>query len=534
MRLYLTSIVVVLLSMLLFSCQNTTQELIRAEALIESNPDSALTLIDRLLASKTIRSDKDFALSDLLKVQIYTKKGAQLQPDSVLNFAINYYSKHSDGNRLASCYFYKGRLYKKQLDFEKAMENYLKAEETLTNKTDAALLGRLNMDVGEILYYQNEYKPARGKFITADSLFLLANMQPQSFSCKMNYGRTYKDEKKYNTAIQYYLSVVHLAKDSLQAGALLQEIALNFSKWNKPDSALLYYRKVLKYPNYENNLSIRYYQLADLFSELHQTDSALQYAFRSFHYQPDIRTKRECYRVIVNSKAEKNDLKAVAKYMSLYQDCTDSIRKIDAQTKGSYIETMHNTKREATSTRYKLLYALIFLFVVIVGSIAAYFLKHQRHQTERKQAVQQQQQQKTDLRFEVVTRTREALQQSLAAKRAEMAANTKQYVPEERCKMIFRLYGELIHFNDKHFFRHEMDAIMNHLYSKLAERYPMLNEKEIQWACLFMMKIPVEDILYLLDSNAEALKKLKQRFAKKVGVQYTSNIEAFLNSILAE
>lgn len=523
------------ITVIAISCSRPDPGLIRAEGLIEQSPDSALAIIDGL----TLHTNVDYALKDILKVKIFYGKGVGMNADSILNFAIQHYTEHPDGNRLASCYFLKGRIYKKNMMYEKAMDYYLKAKDKITDNSDYQLLGRLNLDVGEILYAQSDYDNARNKFLIANDYFNKADMQPQSFSCKMMYGLCYKDEKRYSIADKYFKKVLKMAKDTMQAGLILQEIAYNFNRWGKLDSSLMYYRKLIHYPNYENNYSIRYYQLSDLFFQLNQLDSAIYYANASFRFQPDVRTRRGCYRVLVNSKAIQGDLKALSKYMVLYQDCTDSIRKIDAQTKVTYIESIHESRREVDATRYILWYVMTILFIVIVISVVVYGAKHRKSLTERQQAEQQKHQQKTDLRLEVVTRSREALQQTIALKRKEIAATLKKYASDdakadERKKVISQLYAELIHFNDKHFFRKEMNTIMNQLYNKLESRYPELKEKEIEWACLYMLKVPTEDILFLLDYNTEALKKMKQRFAKKIGVQLVSEIEPYLKSILSE
>ena len=77
-----------------------------------------------------------------------------------------------------------------------------------------------------------------------------------------------------------------------------------------------------------------------------------------------------------------------------------------------------------------------------------------------------------------------------------------------------------------------MNNTLNNLYSKLETSYPKLKTKEKQWACLNMLEIPNEESMQLLDYNTEAYKKMKQRFAQKIGVDAVANIDAVLEKIL--
>ena len=84
---------------------------------------------------------------------------------------------------------------------------------------------------------------------------------------------------------------------------------------------------------------------------MNKLDSAFIYANDAFKYGPDIRTQRECYRIITNIEYLRGNMKEMSANMNKYVLWSDSLRKNDAQTKGSILETLHDTNIKANKTQ---------------------------------------------------------------------------------------------------------------------------------------------------------------------------------------
>jgi hypothetical protein len=106
------------------ACSLLPNELKHAESLIESAPDSALHILQHLSPDK-YTTDESRALYGLLMIEALDKKSLPLEPDSILDFSINYYKQSKNNNRLAACYFYKGRACKYGFKYENAISYYL-------------------------------------------------------------------------------------------------------------------------------------------------------------------------------------------------------------------------------------------------------------------------------------------------------------------------------------------------------------------------------------------------------------------------
>jgi tetratricopeptide (TPR) repeat protein len=480
-------------------------------------------------------TDKDKAFYGLVYMQIRDKNLLPLEPDSLLEFSLKYYlDTHNDHEKLATCYLYKGKQFKNIQDYAKAIECYLYSSDLIQDNENYELIGKLFFEQGYINAVQGEYKLARLKLNRSIQYFKISNSANPAFLSAIYIGWSFHEECLYEEAIKYYKSFKNNINDSLQKGVLWQEIAGNYYKLKQYDSAKYYLTEVLNYPYLEKNKAKRYSMMADLCFDIRQVDSAIYYSNKTLLYKTGITTRRNIYRILSNSYSLKGNAYYAREFMSKYQDCTDSIRKIDSQTKGSYIENMHNTQKNAEKSRSWIWYLSVFVFLIIAFSILLYVRKHKKNVLEMKIAQEKQIQQKAELRQEVVAKSRKAVETTIKERRDEVMSNLKNNNPEFRRKLLNKLYGEVIHFNDKIYFKKEMDAIMNNLYSKLESRYPELKEKEIQWACLYELNVSRDDIMDLLDFNLESYKKMRQRFAQKTGVQYIKSIDDLLENILTE
>jgi hypothetical protein len=415
------------------------------------------------------------------------------------------------------------------------MNYYLKALDETRNSKNNLLLGRINMDLGEIYNLQRDFIKSRKKFYTAYLYFYKDKYQTLAFYSLLCIGRTYHDNKEYKSANNYFNKILSQAKDSIQQGSLYQEKGLNFNDSKRLDSALFYYRKVINYPCMETNRAIRFYLLAKLYFDLNQIDSSYFYASNSFKYNPDIRTQRECYRIITNCEFIKGNTDSVTVYMNKYVALGDSIRKIDAQTKGSYIESMHAVKKEADRSKNLVWYLGCLLLLVLTGSFLLYRFVLQRSKQEKIRIHVTQSEEKVGRLITVIDNKAAVLNKKIEERKAEVLSEFKTAGIEVKEKQIKKIYDDFLHINDTRFFLKEMDTDLNNLVTKLQNRYNGLNEKELFWCCLHLLRISNNDMLIIFDyKNENSLKALKKRLLKKFNLDSVIHFRNFLIGILSE
>jgi tetratricopeptide (TPR) repeat protein len=237
---------------------------------------------------------------------------------------------------------------KYSFQYEQAVIFLLKALDCSGNSQNCLLPGRIHFDLGEIHCTQRDFTPARKEFTQAYRCFKNGNADKQAFYPLLYIGRTYHEAKEYTYALRFYTKMLPTTKDSLLRGAVLQEMGLNYYDAKQYSRALTCLLELIDYPYLENNKAIRYMMLADLYYDINQIEQAFNFSKQALTFNPDIRTKKNCCRILVNCRTGPGRMAEMKKYMKLYQDCSDSIKKIDTQTKGSYIETMHTTRKEVS------------------------------------------------------------------------------------------------------------------------------------------------------------------------------------------
>jgi len=518
----------------IFSCSRPPQELKTAEGLIEAAPDSAFHIL-RNISPNRYKSSANRALYGLLMTEVLGKKKIPIRSDSLLDYSIDYYSTHSEGNLLASCYLYKGRAFKYKALYEKAMQYYLKAFDEIKDFEDYILIGRINYDLGDIYNSQGDQNYSRQKYTIAYNNFSKAKLQLLAFYSLVNIGRTYHDAKQYGIAEKYFKKIFPQALDSLQQGALYQEIGLNYYDSNKLDSAFLYFRKVLKYPYISNNKAIRYFRISHLFFQLNRYDSAFLYAYKSIHFEPDIRTERECYRILSNSEFRRGNMQAMSIYMNKYVILSDSIRKIDAQIKGSYMETIHIAKKEAALNKNIAWYLAGLIILLIIAGYFLFKLFTRNTRKEKNQIIETHHEEKRDIHKKVIEDKWTILQKQIEDHKKILAKEYKNAGSHERENQLRKTYIKLLHFDKPDLFFKEMDKSLNKLITKLKSRHTTLTDKELMLCCYLLLHIPTYDMLIIFDYKSDdSLKSLKRRLTKKLELDNATLLEDFLLNILSE
>ncbi|NDP22369.1 MAG: hypothetical protein GZ091_14995, partial [Paludibacter sp.] len=112
-------IIIVLFSIVFVSCSQIPTELQTAEALLKTKPDSVLSILQHL-QPEILKSESNRALYGLLLFQALDRNNQTLQPDSIINFSVNYYQKNNYKRELGIGYYYKARLYKRAQRFDEA------------------------------------------------------------------------------------------------------------------------------------------------------------------------------------------------------------------------------------------------------------------------------------------------------------------------------------------------------------------------------------------------------------------------------
>src|ERR1035437_5890272 len=373
------------ISLFLMGCSLLPNEIKTAESIMETNPDSALHILQHLHTENLTFSSADRALYGLLLFQALDRNNKPLKPDSLINYSLNYYQGTNDKPHLAICYFYKARIYKIAQQYDQATLLDLKALDNSQDKKDYNMLGKIYADMGDICSIQLDFKEALKKYQLSSECFKLAGKSVEATYRIIDIGRNYRFMKDYKSAYKYYLQAISQSKDSLLCGVAFQEIGINYY-WSKQyDSAQFYLRKSIKYPYKNTNFAIRCYTFADLFFEIEKYDSAYKYASLALKYPSNFFTQRECYRILANTDYLKGNFKEMAVFMTHFQSFSDSVRKVESQTKITVLEDLHQTSVTASKTKKYLVVLGWSLPVIVLISLFILYRWRIRNKGKEKQ-----------------------------------------------------------------------------------------------------------------------------------------------------
>ena len=492
---------------------------------MEAHPDSALHILQKIPKDK-YNTDANRALYGLLLFKALDKNDLPLQPLALLDFSIDYYARQDDKIRLGNCQLYKGRTYLNKNKYEQATSEFLKALDNLKSEPDYNILGEVYSDMGKICSFQQQHKEAREKYQLATNNF--AKVQKKSAICysMLDIGVTYRCTKEYKIALKYCHNIISQTNDSILLGVAYQEIGNIYMISNEPDSAIHFLKKSLQYPTKGTDYAIRNYSLADAYTHKSRNDSAEVYTKESLKYPASFFTRRGCYRILVNTTYLKGNIKLMGKYMSKYQDYTDSVRTIESQTKASVIEDLHTNSIETSDARQSLAITILLLFVVVMfgGAISYYYYNRNKIRKQELDGY------KTELNNKQVF-VSQSISKKIEDSKAIQSIKRKNALPNEKIKLDKELYVNSLHINNWDVFTSDMNHAFNGIVGKLQSNYSTLSRKEITWCCLHLLNIPNVDRILILETTTEGLYKMKQRIAQKLDLKSTKALNAFLNKI---
>ena len=154
-----------IVSIIVFSCceRATPSSLHSAEALIGSHPDSALTLL-RSIDRNSLRTPEEEAKYALLMSAALDKNYIDIQSDSLILKAVNYYSKHGDHADKMLSWYYHGICLKNAGQLIPAMIAFEKAEGEAVPLEDWLYLGLIYRNKA-ILFNQSNIRLAYQKIV---------------------------------------------------------------------------------------------------------------------------------------------------------------------------------------------------------------------------------------------------------------------------------------------------------------------------------------------------------------------------------
>lgn len=527
--------IVVIVALLLSACGVTYTDhpiILKAESLVNDHPDSAYNFLSSIEHPEKL-SKADYAAWCLHYTQTQYKLYMDIQSDSLINIAVDYYKNNGLKTYSGLSYYLLGCVSELLGKYENAMLAYNRAERALEGTKDYNIQGLVAINTG-YLYVQNEnYAQANINFKKALDLFKRSG------------------NKKYQVS-----AYLELSNMSLQLGRPFDSTmfysnkALNLSK--AINDSVLYYHilstqgELLNHKNKETaiaNLLDGFQHCADLrtrnasflaylYSQINQPDSAIYYLKIANEEKGDKESEifNELAKagVYENRKDFKQAYFAVEKAY-LMQDTVfrkkikDQLYKIDKQYDLSEKE---RENAELKITNRNVIIGIGFLVIVVL--IVLLMFQRTNIRNKKKQTELGIKQQKTEFELKenkLENKKKQALLSSKLQQRMEMTVRFNKlqqsfYEPEKQTEFIESMTNQTILTKAewKNYIK-EANSVFDNKIDYLREKHKELTDTDFIVIVLIALGIDISDSCVLLKMSKETMYIRRKRVKKRLGIE---------------
>ena len=146
-----------------------TQQLDRADSLLQTNPDSALTLLNNLGTNndRLLTSQKLNMRYRLLMIKAHDKLYHPITgyDTLVIDTLLPYFEEHGTPYLKATALFYAGRICADKGDAPQAIDYFQQALDALPEKENPRFRGLVHSQIGTLFYYQGLFEGAIKSFV---------------------------------------------------------------------------------------------------------------------------------------------------------------------------------------------------------------------------------------------------------------------------------------------------------------------------------------------------------------------------------
>lgn len=531
------------------------QLLADAQRFMENNPDSAMLLIDSLFYPEKSLRHEDYMRYLVLHVQARYKTNRPVADDTLVFRARDHYSDRLDKEpRMAAlAWFYSGCVYRERGDYEKAMLHYKKAETYATGTADTALQGLIQYNLGDLFAVQDLFSKAQENYKAA-ARFYGEHPEKEAYSLSA-VGRMFLLDKNPDSAFFYFQKGLEAAKptnDKVLQSLLAQNTGVAYQQIGQYAEAERYFRQSYRYNRDKEDQARYYLNLAKLFAQTEQLDSAAFYAGKlknSVESSDDNYLKASAYKFLADwEKARGRDNEAFA-----YQNKRiHSLNRImdDRKDQSVYeIEQKYNygQKQNFYNQRFirfqQWLMGLMGVLLVVVVSLLFLFwrmLKERAAKLRMQENVNTLRATTIDLlSVEEESRLKEKVLKETLQWKLDVLKNTihLRYMMSEREQ---KTYQPLFDSLDKILFdqntktpgmdiRQTVEHLNPSLRLFIRQQYPTLSETEYNVCLLSYASLSVQEVAFVLNQSEHTVYKARTRLNKKIGSDFYSVLRRALS-----
>lgn len=533
-----------------FSCRHEQQTILdikQTEALLETRPDSALMMLNKV-DPKTL-STSEYASYCLLMTEALGKNQLPITSDSLISVAVEYFNDKGDLETKARAYFYAGWVNQEMQNTKQAMEYFLKAADFAEDGTDYKLQYLIYYYLGDLYFKENLYDSALRVNKQAFRFSKLLNDKSYMVYALRTAALAYSGKGQNDSSIIYYSRAIELLprSDSATLATLLNEMGGKYNQNGNFTRAIQCVNKAINLKPAYTELLYFYITKAHIYYNFSQYDSAYYYYNKTIG-SPNLNTKADSYLKLSDIERRRGNLLKALEYNDVFLNCKDSIEELSHSEMIIKMQNIYQHKKTVEKIQYLtlekdqqrtfiyLISAISVSVLLLLVTILVLYRSRKESQTrELELAVQKEKEEaqiaKTRLQESELIRIKK--EKTLLEKEMELRTDffnrlnnlTFPFLATvEQKDANIRLTDE-----DWDSIVKNTDAAFNHFSTRLAKAYPDLKRDEVLFCCLIKMKLGLATLSSVYSLTKDAISKRKERIKKnKMKVEDGRSLDQFL------
>lgn len=526
----------------------------RAESVMDSCPDSAVRTLGEITNPRWL-SRPNRALYCLLSTQAASKVGQPLPSDSLINVAVNYYSRHLKDPHAILAYYYQSKALQ-GVDEKARLETLLSAESLIPECRDDGVAGTIYFYLGKA--YQKQYVDSVAKRYYKKALmhYKKSGQAKNEFYALHSLGWSHLYMKNFAEAEKNFQAALTIAEDlcdSLCLDAVYSSLSNMYNWLDKYDEAKECVIKCIEFN--KGNAMIRHYvSLGDVYFRQGQLDSA-KFFYNYYLSNRPLDTAKvasvlySLYRLESQQYAFQEALKTFEEYHKMYLAINDrNERNSIIEIRQKYDSERLNSQRQQLIIRNRtLLIGFLVMLLIAVASVSTYKknkrisddmvkLREAEIANQQKTIDNQQLEMKID-KLNLLKSSAKTLIESKLRIIQKMNDILKLWSDDRRDNRRFALAAKEF-FDDYKFTQDswkDIYEISNHIVSedflhRLRATELKLSEDDLKLCCMVLVEIKTNQIADILGIQPASVSKKRNRLKKKIDGNSDKTLKKLLSA----
>ena len=541
----------ILIAMLMVSCTESKEarELFaHVESVMEEHPDSALALMESAHIDHARLSSDVEGKYALLYTMAQDKSGIDVDDDSLIRIAYDYYKDRTEDSLYAKSQYYMGcyynlcdSTYSAEMCFNHAID---KGKASKDYETAYMACYQLSSS----LVFSNTDKAIK---IAKEGLCLLEKHDKKNIKnnifLQLNLAETYLyTTDKQNKALPCLYSAKELAnslKDSTLVGYVCHALSCGYMRLEQNDSALFYAEECTRLAKESDESSNILYAVTLFNTDSIAHASEMFYQIAKSAESPNV--IYTCYRHILEGELKKSNQTNLLLTFDSLTTSINSMYENSMQLRNDYYEANLQKEKENTMLAEKSKKKDICIIIAIsVGLLAIFIitflyiyskkeskrkmqLEHHhhllelQHQEEENRRERELEEQKHKLDMEAAEKRHQdeitmrelqlnIMRDNLLSKLAFMKKISKTRDDNKAIRLTNEDWKEIETF---------LNGVDYLFVERIKEEFPNLKEKDLQFCMLLRLKCSTQDLMNIYCINEQSVKHKKYLFKEKLGIQ---------------